>query len=171
MYGTDRTDYRKDAVAETREQTTSKYGQRAPRGILPYLGAGRYLLTACNLLLILICITNACQLFMIVALNKEFSWISSALPTMIVAMLLLIMLKMAIPSFMKVSVRRQLEYMDWQICLECGYALKGLNDTGRCPECATPFNIQETCEHWKSWMQSPRRWTGTYLREKTIGKQ
>lgn len=36
-------------------------------------------------------------------------------------------------------------------CLRCGYVLSGLPEKHRCPECGTPFDLEQTKLAWERW--------------------
>lgn len=45
---------------------------------------------------------------------------------------------------------------DWCACLWCGYPLRGLPSPHHCPECGTPYELEETQHAWKHWARTGR---------------
>ncbi len=39
------------------------------------------------------------------------------------------------------------------MCLHCAYRLRGLDDSGRCPECGQPFDRKKIERIWRRWAQ------------------
>lgn len=48
----------------------------------------------------------------------------------------------------------KLKANDWCVCLWCGYPLHGLPSPHHCPECGTPYDLEETQRAWKHWAQT-----------------
>ncbi len=38
-----------------------------------------------------------------------------------------------------------------KICLDCGYSLEGLDDSGQCPECGCDYEIQNVQATWRGY--------------------
>ncbi|MEZ6211020.1 MAG: hypothetical protein R3B46_07220 [Phycisphaerales bacterium] len=38
-----------------------------------------------------------------------------------------------------------------RLCMRCRYSLRGLEDTGRCPECDSPYQASRLRENWRLW--------------------
>lgn len=47
---------------------------------------------------------------------------------------------------------RQASENDYCLCLICGYCLKGLPEKHRCPECGTPYEIEDVKRHWSEYL-------------------
>ena len=45
----------------------------------------------------------------------------------------------------------RLRRVDFQMCVECGYALIGLPDQHVCPECGAKYMKEESMEAWRAW--------------------
>jgi len=54
------------------------------------------------------------------------------------------------------SLRRRIRVHDGNICLDCSYALKGLGQSGKCPECGAGFNVRSNRKAWAR--QFPGLW-------------
>lgn len=64
----------------------------------------------------------------------------------------------AIGGFYAASMRRQFKRAHdagGRMCWNCGYALAGLADDGRCPECGRDYRLRELRENWKLSEWSP----------------
>ncbi len=44
--------------------------------------------------------------------------------------------------------RKELRAVDFKMCPQCGYLLKGLPDVHTCPECGTAYDIEEVKKNW-----------------------
>ncbi len=42
----------------------------------------------------------------------------------------------------------------YALCIECGYCLTGLPDQHRCPECGTPYEIEQVKRRWSEYLAS-----------------
>lgn len=51
-------------------------------------------------------------------------------------------------------VRRVIRTNGRFLCLNCHYALKGLPDSGTCPECEYPYERATTERRWKTWEET-----------------
>jgi len=47
------------------------------------------------------------------------------------------------------ALNEKVQENDGQVCVKCGYILKGLGETGTCPECAMPFDIAKVQRYWR----------------------
>ena len=57
--------------------------------------------------------------------------------------------------FMRYRFRRRARVLaacDWRQCRWCRFDLRGLADTGRCPECGEEYDIEEVRKWWKDMM-------------------
>lgn len=52
--------------------------------------------------------------------------------------------------------KARLKQVDMRLCLGCGYILTGLPDDHRCPECGSPYKIEETRAAWDHWVRTRR---------------
>jgi len=48
-----------------------------------------------------------------------------------------------------IRFRRSLKALDFAVCLDCGYLLRGLPDEHVCPECGRAFRLAEVREAWR----------------------
>lgn len=46
-------------------------------------------------------------------------------------------------------VRRRVIDAGYKACIHCGYDLRGLGDSGTCPECSRPFEIDDVVRRWR----------------------
>ncbi|MFQ5592470.1 MAG: hypothetical protein ACE5HE_15035, partial [Phycisphaerae bacterium] len=111
-----------------------------------------------------IMILSACQFFLLITGSPEVDWLPSAWPTMLILIIFCMVCRVAIPSLEKALLRKRIGSEDCEICLECGYILKGLASGGRCPECGIVFDRAGTREEWTSWFQSSPMWSGACRR-------
>ncbi|HVU64413.1 MAG TPA: hypothetical protein VHC70_10580 [Phycisphaerales bacterium] len=51
-------------------------------------------------------------------------------------------------------IRRILRIHGRFLCLNCHYPLKGLADSGNCPECDHPYDRATTERRWKMWEET-----------------
>ena len=42
----------------------------------------------------------------------------------------------------------------YEVCLNCGYRLKGLPKVHECPECGSAYDKEQMCRAWKAWFNS-----------------
>lgn len=49
----------------------------------------------------------------------------------------------ALPRLMKKRFSRRVKARGYEVCISCGYCLKGLPDEHTCPECGTRYNKSE----------------------------
>ncbi|MDM8007492.1 MAG: hypothetical protein QUV05_15240 [Phycisphaerae bacterium] len=52
------------------------------------------------------------------------------------------------------ALTREAEANDCRLCLRCGYCLTGLPDQHRCPECGTPYEIEQVKRRWSEYLAS-----------------
>jgi hypothetical protein len=73
----------------------------------------------------------------------------------------LIGLLMAALAWRQRSVYQKWEECDGLMCLVCGYDLRGLEHTDKCPECGEQFNVEESRSFFSRsivrWLRDPRR--------------
>jgi len=83
--------------------------------------------------------------------------ISSFIDLLYVSFLLgLLLIMPVIAQLTAKSLRRRIRTHDGNICLDCSYALKGLGQSGKCPECGAGFNVSSNRKAWAR--QFPGLW-------------
>jgi hypothetical protein len=50
------------------------------------------------------------------------------------------------------GVVREVHDSQYCLCLACGYCLKGLPASHQCPECGTPYDIEEVRRKWAAYL-------------------
>ncbi len=132
-----------------------------------YLQKGRWILVPPCLVILVVGIISWCYLLVILwlgphdgltMLRERFPMIRpSWLPYLALPALALFMI---VPAGMSKRYRRYAERHDYQICLNCGYALVGLPEEHACPECGTRFVIEAVRRDWKAWFAKKNIWPG-----------
>lgn len=49
----------------------------------------------------------------------------------------------------KRRIKARIKACGYMVCVECGYELTGLGNSGRCPECGTPFEEESLRKTWR----------------------
>ena len=55
------------------------------------------------------------------------------------------------------AFRELLRKADYELCLRCGYSLRGLPGRHTCPECGVEYEIGEVQKQWEHWFGDTKR--------------
>jgi hypothetical protein len=61
-------------------------------------------------------------------------------------------------AFGRWQAKRLLDHLaacDWRCCYYCKFDLRGLPDSGKCPECGEPYAIEDVRRRWKDAWEIP----------------
>lgn len=77
---------------------------------------------------------------------------SESIPSLLflVALGVLTMLGQAMFFSRMLRLRRRLREASGRICLKCGFDLRGLEESGTCPECGRSFDLHRDVKTWRS---------------------
>ncbi|MCE9620498.1 MAG: hypothetical protein K8R92_11420 [Planctomycetes bacterium] len=78
-----------------------------------------------------------------------------SLPTPILAMAIFAVAFTAIVSRRDLRLRVKAEQCGGRMCTACEYELTHAPDSGTCPECGTPYSIDEVVRAWTEWGFKP----------------
>jgi hypothetical protein len=80
------------------------------------------------------------------------SLVSAAFYVLLVTYPLAALLLLAIMQ----AMRRRIRAYRCHVCPRCEYPLRGLHPKSNCPECGTPYSIQEVEAHWRMVLDEPQ---------------
>ena len=125
-----------------------------PRAFWQHIRLARYVLGAAVSFLAVV--TGACivQFALLISGRSPIAWLSSAVPIMAAVLSGCIALIVVIPRIVKSRFRKHIEARDYELCLECGYLLRGLGSAYTCPECGSSFSLEDVRQRWIDWLES-----------------
>ena len=120
--------------------------------------AGRFLSTAVSCVSLCVAFGLVCGLLMAPewVLNAPF-WVKIA--TLVWIMVSTYLLRRARQKC-RILLYEHVAHQDYEVCLGCGYSLRGLPNRYKCPECAKPFDKADLRRAWTTWVDA-RRWPET----------